>query len=610
MSSSRDHTFRILLRPHIGRLGIGAAAALIEGAASLAEPWPLKIVLDSVLKSKSPHGWASDHIFAIAGTDRYAVLGVAAVSVLVIAVIGAVCEYIEKLHAADVGLAIMQELRRVVYSHIQRLSVAYHAGKQTGDLVGCLTSDIDAIQSFIASGATGAFVSAITLAGMALLMLWVNWRLTLVAFSLAPLLFAIVFRYTRRIRIASRAVRKKEGEILSLLQEVLSSTRIVKAFVQEDQEQQRLEKESLASAEIALQVRGLKVMLSPIVDVIVAAGTALVLLAGGRMALRGVISGGSLVLFIWYLGKMYKPMRDLSKLTDGYARAASGYERIKEVLAIDREVRDIPGARPVVALRGEIEFDRVRFGYEPASPVLKHINLHIQPGQAVALVGPTGSGKTTIVSLIARFYDPDEGAVKIDGTDIRLFQQKSLRRLVSFVLQETLLFRGPVWYNIAYGKPGASRADVVRAAELANAHEFIERMPQGYDTIIGERGDTLSGGQRQRIAIARAVICDAPILILDEAATGLDPSSERLVFEALGRLMQGKTSVVISHHLTTLHSLDMIFVLKSGEIVERGTHEELLRNGGLYNDMHGLQSSVAGKASISGMLDMHNRAGG
>jgi subfamily B ATP-binding cassette protein MsbA len=424
---------------------------------------------------------------------------------------------------------------------------------------------------------------------MIAVMLRLNRQFTLVALSVAPLLFVVVFRYTRRIRTASREVRKKEGEMVSVIQEVLSSTRVVKAFAREDHEQRRLEDESLESVEIALRVRGLKVRLSPIVEMIVAAGTCLVLWFGGRMALSGALSAGSLVLFIWYLGRMYKPMRELSKITDTYSKAATGYERISEVLATDREVRDLPGARRAHALRGEIELDQVTFSYEPNYPVLKQVSLTVEPGQVAALVGPTGAGKTTIINLIPRFYDPDTGCVKIDGADIKLFQQKSLRQQISFVLQETLLFRGPVWYNIAYGKPGASRAEILRAAELANAHEFIARMPHGYDTMIGERGVTLSGGQRQRIAIARAVIRDAPILILDEAGAGLDAASEMLVFEALDRLMKGKTSIVIAHRLATIRSADVIFVLKAGEIVERGKHDELLIEGGLYSELYRLQ---------------------
>jgi subfamily B ATP-binding cassette protein MsbA len=252
-------------------------------------------------------------------------------------------------------------------------------------------------------------------------------------------------------------------------------------------------------------------------------------------------------------------------------------------------VRDLPGARRAPALRGRVELANVSFGYERNCPVLKQINLEVEPGQVAALVGPTGAGKTTIINLIPRFYDPDSGTVKIDGTDVKLYQQESLREQISFVLQDTLLFHGPIWQNIAYGKPGATRSEIQQAAELANAHEFIERLPDGYDTVVGERGITLSGGQRQRIAIARAVIRDTPILILDEPSTGLDAVSEKLVFEALNRLMEGRTSIVIAHRLSTIRSAKAIFVVKSGEIAERGTHDELLRRGGLYAELHDLQ---------------------
>jgi subfamily B ATP-binding cassette protein MsbA len=307
------------------------------------------------------------------------------------------------------------------------------------------------------------------------------------------------------------------------------------------------------------------------------------------MALTGALSAGSLVIFVWYLGRMYKPMRELSKMTDAYSKAAVGYERIREVLETDREVSDLPGARRAPAFRGKIELSDVSFGYQRNYPILKQVSLLVEPGQVAALVGPTGAGKTTIINLIPRFYDPDCGTVRIDGVDVKLFQQESLRQQMSFVLQDTLLFHGPVWYNIAYGKPGASRAEILQAANLANAHEFIEKMPQGYDTVVGERGVTLSGGQRQRIAIARAVIRNTPILILDEASAGLDAASEKLVFEALDRLMEGRTSIVIAHRLPTIRSADQIFVVDAGQIVERGNHAELLRKGGLYSELHKLQ---------------------
>src|SRR5437588_9406790 len=286
---------------------------------------------------------------------------------------------------------------------------------------------------------------------------------------------------------------------------------------------------------------------------------------------------------------MYQPMRALSKMTDTISKAQVGWERIREVLENETQVRDLPGAKPAPRFKGEIEFDKVSFAYEGGLPVITELSLHIEPGQLAALVGPTGAGKTTIVSLLPRFYEANSGEIKIDGTDIRKYQQKSLREQISFVLQETLLFRATVAENIAYGKPNAKREEIVRAGKLANADEFIERMSDGYDTMIGERGVTLSGGQRQRITIARAIIRDSPILILDEPSAGLDAKSEKLVFDALENLMEGKTSIVIAHRLATVRRADVIFVIDEGRVVEQGTHEELLDNGGLYARLYDLQ---------------------
>ena len=506
-----------------------------------------------------------------------------------IAVVGAIFSYAEKYLTTSVGQWVMHDLRRTLYSHVQRLSLSYHDHKQTGDLISRVTSDIDAVQSFLASGLLSAMVDVLTLLGMIAVMFYLNWRFTLIALSVSPALFLIVYSYTRRIKKAAREVRKKEGEIVSVIQEVLTSIRVVKAFGREEYEQQRLEEESLESVELALRARGLKAKLSPIVEVIVAIGTSMVLWFGAKMVLDSTLSAGSLVMFIWYLGKMYKPMQDLSKMTDSYSKALVGYERIRELLETDSEVNDLPGARNIPPVKGEIEFENVSFSYEPNSPVLADVSFKVAPGQVVALVGPTGAGKTSIISLIPRFYDPESGRVKIDGQDIRRFTQKSLRQQISFVLQETVLFHAPVWKNIAYGKPGATRAEILRAAQLANAHEFIEKMPEGYDTMIGERGVTLSGGQRQRIAIARAVIRNTPILILDEASSGLDAAAEKLVFEALDHLMEGKTSIVIAHRLSTIRRADIIMVVSDGKIVESGTHQELLQSGGVYAELYELQ---------------------
>ena len=578
-----------LLRPHTRALILGTFAAIGDAAANLLDPVPLKVVLDNVLRSKARAGWPNTLILSLAGADRLAIVKLAAIGVLVIAAFGALCTYAEKLLTTRVGQWVMHDLRQNLYFHIQRMSLAYHDQKSTGDLLSTVTSDIDSIQTFISSNLLDALIDVLTLVGMVGVMFYINWQFTLIALSVAPVLALVVFKYTRSIRKASREVRKKQGEMVSVIQEVLSSMRVVKAFAREDYEVHRLEEESLENVEIALRARALKARLSPLVEVITAVGTGLVLWFGARLVLAGSLSAGSLVMFVWYLGKMYKPMQDLSKMTDAYSKAAIGYERIGEILDRDGEVKDQPGARKVARLRGEIEFDHVTFGYDPKSPTLEDISFRIEPGQVAAFVGPTGAGKTTIISLISRFYDPVSGAVKIDGVDLRRYQQRSLREHISVVLQETVLFHGSIWHNIAYGKPNASRAEILKAAKLANASEFIEKMPNGYDTLVGERGVTLSGGQRQRIAIARAVIRNTPILILDEPSSGLDAESERLVFEALDRLMKGKTSIVIAHRLSTIRSADVIFVVRDGRLVESGRHEELANAGGLYAELYEIQ---------------------
>jgi subfamily B ATP-binding cassette protein MsbA len=365
---------------------------------------------------------------------------------------------------------------------------------------------------------------------------------------------------------------------------------VVKAFAREDYEQRRFESQSLENVETALQARSIKARLAPLVEVIVAVGTCLVLWYGARLALSGQISPGVLIVFFLYLGNMYKPMRELSKMTDTISKASVGFERIQEVLEIESRVRDLPRARKAPKFRGEISFENVSFSYDGSTPILKNINFKIQPGKVAALVGPSGTGKTTIIGLIPRFYDPDSGRATIDGHDIRRFTMKSLRDQISFVLQDTILFRAPIWKNIAYGKPNASRDEIIQAAKTANAHEFIEKMPDGYDSMVGERGATLSGGQRQRIAIARAVIRDTPILILDEPTSGLDAASEGAVIEALDRLMKGRTTLLIAHHLSTIRNADVIFVVKDCELVEQGSHNELVAMRGVYAELYRMQA--------------------
>jgi subfamily B ATP-binding cassette protein MsbA len=308
-----------------------------------------------------------------------------------------------------------------------------------------------------------------------------------------------------------------------------------------------------------------------------------VLLVGVRLVIGERLTSGALLVFIVYLGKMYKPMKDLSKMTDTVSKAAVGFERIAEVMSIESQVSDTRGARPAPPFAGRIEFDRVNFSYIEGHPVLTNIDFAIEAGDSVALVGPTGSGKSTIFALIPRFYDTGTGTVRIDGEDIRRYTLRSLRNQISIVPQDPILLRMPIWQNIAYGMPGATRADIVQAARLANAHQFISRLPNGYDTLVGERGDTLSGGERQRIAIARAIVRDTPILLLDEPSAALDPESEALIFEALGRLMQGKTSITIAHRAATVRRARTIFVIDAGQITERGSHDQLIAGHGWYS---------------------------
>jgi ATP-binding cassette, subfamily B, bacterial len=546
--------------------------------------------LDSVLHTKKSPDWLSRFIGATFGLDNLAILRFTALAVILIAAIGAIGTYVEKQTITAVGQRVMHELRRTFYWHIQRLSMAYHDNKRTGDIISTVTNDIDSIQSAVSSGVLDALYYSLTLIGMIAIMFYLNWRFTLVALSVIPALFLLVYTFTKRIKKASRALRKKEAEMVSTLQEVLSSIRIVKAFGREEYEQKRFEEESIESVDLALQARNIKAKLAPGVEIIVACGTALVLWFGARQVLSGALTPGVLVVFFLYLGKMYKPMRELSKMSDTYSKAMIGWERIKDFLSIDLQVRDLPGAQTAPNFQGTIELEHVSFGYLPGRLVLKDLSLQVKPGQVAALVGATGSGKSTLISLIPRFYDPQSGAVKIDGVDVRKYKRKTVRQQISLVLQDTLLFRASIAQNIAYGKPEATHSEIVEAARLANADEFIDRLPEGYDTMIGERGVTLSGGQRQRIAIARAIIRNSPILILDEPSTGLDAASEKLVLEGLERLMENRTTIMVAHRLATIQKADVIFVLRDGAIVERGRHEELLAANGLYAQFYHLQS--------------------
>lgn len=601
---ARGHATRLkilhLARPHWKALTIGLVAVVFETAAGILEPWPIKVVVDNILQSK-PQNWLSNLATRLFGSNELAMLNFAVAGVALIAIVGAVGAYWQKYLTTSVSQWVGHDLRRTLYSHIQRLSLAEHDEAETGDLITRVTSDIGAVQDFITTVLLGMVLNILALAGMVGVMVYLNWRFTLIALSVAPVLTGVVYYYTRRIKQASREVREQEGQLVSIVQEVLTSMHVVQAFGREEHEARRFESESLDNVESGLEARALKARLSPLVEVIVAIGTCLVLWYGARLALSGEITAGVLIVFLLYLGKMYKPLRDLSKMTDTITRASVGYERIQEVLEIESRVRDLPRARSAPAFKGEISFNHVTFCYgaDHSEPILTDIDITIEAGQVAAFAGPSGTGKSTLAGLIARFYDPLSGHVAIDGTDIRQYKIKSLRDQISFVLQDTLLFRATIWENIAYGKPGATPREIRRAAELANAHDFIKEMPDGYDTMVGQRGDSLSGGERQRIAIARAVIRDTPILILDEPTAGLDRASEQAVLEALAALMKGRTSVVIAHHLATIRNADVIFVIDNASVVEQGNHDQLLKKKGVYAQLFKVEAPQGAKITAA-----------
>ena len=586
---------RNLIRPYLGSLSVILAAMVVQTAMSLAAPWPLKVILDNVVGSHKLPSWISHLLMTLfKGDGKMSIAMGAALAGVVIASLDAVSSYIANYYTESVGQWIANDLRLRTYHHLQRLSLSYYDQQRTGALLSTITSDVQTIQSFASSSTLGILVDLFTIVGMLFIMFWLNWDFTLIALAVTPFLLLLVSKFKKAVKAATHEVRKQQANIVSVVTQDLESMRVVKAFGRQEYEQQELGEVSRAVVDAALKARRVKALLSPIVTVTVSLCSAIVLWRGSALILAGTMTAGALTVFLSYLTKFFKPVKDLATMTNSIAQAAVGVDRVRAILDADNVIPESPDAiAPPTAVRGAISFDQVKFAYSSESPVLKGVSFNIEPGQLVGVVGPTGGGKSTIVSLIPRFYDTTAGKVEIDGVDVRGYQLQWLRSQIGYVLQETVLFRGTVRDNIGYGRDGATEAEIIEAAKLANADEFIARMPHGYDTMVGERGDTLSGGQRQRIGIARALVRNNPILILDEPTAALDTESERLVIEALERLMKGRTVITIAHRLSTIRDADKIIVLDKGVVAEQGTHEQLLALGGIYAALCGSQFDTA-----------------
>ena len=555
---------------------------LLETLGGLAAPWPLKVVIDNAVGHRPMPAWLTAALGPGVTADPKAVAALAALALLLIAVAGGIASYVDNYYTESVGQWVANDLRLRIYEHLESLSFRYYDTHETGALLSTMTDDVSRVQDFVSSDALGIVVDATTILGMLAVMFWLDWGFTLIVLAITPLLLVFISRFRRAVKSATREVRDRESDVVAVVQSGLESVRTVQALGAQAVEAERLDRASRGAVAAALRARRIKSLLPPVVGVIVAACTAIVLWRGTDRAIAGAMTVGSLTVFLAYLSRFFKPVQDLAKMTTAVAQTHVALERIVGLLDIDMLVQERPDALEPPAFTGAIALEHVAFAYTPDTPVLSDVTLSIRPGTFVGIVGPTGSGKSTIASLIPRFYDSAAGRILVDGTDIRDYTLRGLRRQIGFVLQETVLFRGTIRDNIAYGRHDATDADVMTAARLANADEFIARLPNGYDTLVGERGATLSGGQRQRLGIARAFIRNVPILILDEPTAALDPESEHLVVEGLKRLMKGRTVIMISHRLSTLRDADQIIVLRGGVVAEQGTHDDLLALNGVY----------------------------
>ena len=583
-------TFWPCIRPQWPLLLISSIALLANVGLRVLEPWPLKIIFDEVLIPA--RSGAPPELPGLATLDPVMLLTAAAISVVAMAGLRAIAAYWSTVSLAIAGSRVMTQIRNQLYQHLQRLSLRYHNQARSGDLIVRVSSDASRLQEILLTAALPLLVSLLTLVGMAVVMAWIDLKLTLLSLVTFPLFWLVATRLSQRIRRVSLQQRQQEGAVAATAAESLAAIKLVQALSLEKAFADVFAQQNHQSLEKSVQTKRLAVHLERTVDVIIALGTALVLWYGAQLVIQDALSPGDVLVFLTYLKNAFKPVQNFAKYTGRLAKAAASGERILNVLEQQPEVCDRPQAYPAPIFRGAVRLENLHFSYEPNQPVLQGITLSGQPGQQIAVVGPSGSGKSTLISLMMRLYDPTAGRVLIDGHDIRDYTLDSLRPQISVVLQDSLLFAATLRENIAYGVAGASDTEIEAAARLAHAHEFISVLPQGYDTVVGERGATLSGGQRQRIAIARAALRQTPILLLDEPTTGLDNANEQAVIEALQQLCQNRTTFLITHDLHLATHADQILYLEQGQVLEQGTHAELMGRNGAYATLYRMQSAL------------------